>query len=157
MTLTKIDKAPVIKKILLAQPYLVSVRWADGTRKRFGSFEEANAYIEKRSVNQQALQSEVPKGYYRALEIKKSYDVPDKIEEEEVTEFDVMLVSFEDGAKVPIIKIVRALTGSGLKESKELITNLPAKIRAAVSDEDAQNAKNLIEESGGKAEVRPAQ
>jgi large subunit ribosomal protein L7/L12 len=72
---------------------------------------------------------------------------------EEQTEFDVVLTSFGDN-KIAIIKVVRALTGLGLKEAKALVESAPAKVKEAVSKEDAEAAKTQITDAGGVAEIK---
>ena len=74
-------------------------------------------------------------------------------EEEEQTEFDVVLTSF-GSAKVGVIKAVRALTSLGLKEAKDLVESAPAPIRAAVSKDEAEDARKQLEEAGACVEVR---
>lgn len=74
--------------------------------------------------------------------------------EEEVTEFDVLLKSF-GAQKVGIIKIVRAETGLGLKEAKDLVESAPKTIKEAISKEDAEKCVAAIKEAGGEAEVKP--
>jgi large subunit ribosomal protein L7/L12 len=72
---------------------------------------------------------------------------------EEKTEFDVVLL--DAGAnKVSCIKVVRALTGLGLKEAKDAVESAPAVIRAAVSKDDAEKAKKDLEEAGAKVEIK---
>lgn len=73
--------------------------------------------------------------------------------EEEQTEFDVVLSSF--GAnKVSVIKVVRALTGLGLKEAKELVEGAPAPIKEAASKDEAADIKAKLEEVGASVEVK---
>jgi large subunit ribosomal protein L7/L12 len=72
---------------------------------------------------------------------------------EEQTEFDVVLASF--GAnKVAVIKAVRALTGLGLKEAKDLVESAPAPIKEAASKAEAEDAKKQLEEAGATVEVK---
>jgi large subunit ribosomal protein L7/L12 len=72
---------------------------------------------------------------------------------EEQTEFDVVLASF--GAnKVAVIKVVRALTGLGLKEAKDAVEGAPTTIKEGVSKEDAEAAKKSLEEAGATVEVK---
>jgi large subunit ribosomal protein L7/L12 len=72
---------------------------------------------------------------------------------EEKTEFDVILT--EIGAnKIQVIKVVRELTGLGLKEAKDLVEGAPKPVKEAVSKEEADQVKAKIEESGAKAEVK---
>lgn len=72
---------------------------------------------------------------------------------EEKTEFDVVMSSF--GAnKVAVIKVVRAITGLGLKEAKDLVEGAPSTIKEAVSKEDAEKMKKDLEEAGAQVEVK---
>ncbi len=72
---------------------------------------------------------------------------------EEKTEFDVMLV--EPGAgKINVIKVVRELTGLGLKEAKELVDGAPKAVKTGVSKDDAEAAKAKLEEAGAKVELK---
>ena len=74
-------------------------------------------------------------------------------EEEEQTEFDVVLTSF-GSTKVGVIKAVRALTSLGLKEAKDLVESVPAPIREAVSKDEAEDARKQLEEAGGSVEIK---
>ncbi len=72
--------------------------------------------------------------------------------EEEKTEFNVKLTS--SGAnKINVIKVVRALTGLGLKEAKDLVDGAPSMLKEAVSKEEAADVKAKIEEAGGSVEI----
>ncbi len=72
----------------------------------------------------------------------------------EQTEFDVILTSFGD-KKIAVIKAVRALTGLGLKEAKGLVESVPdAKIKEAVSKEDAATAVAALTEAGASSEIK---
>jgi large subunit ribosomal protein L7/L12 len=72
---------------------------------------------------------------------------------EEKTEFDVVMTSF--GAnKVNVIKVVRALTGLGLKEAKDLVEGVPATVKEAVSKQEAADVKKQLEEAGATVEVK---
>ena len=72
---------------------------------------------------------------------------------EEKTEFDVILK--EVGAnKIGVIKVVRALTGLGLKEAKDKVDGAPSTIKEAVSKEDAEDAKKQLTEAGATVEVK---
>lgn len=71
---------------------------------------------------------------------------------EEKTEFDVKLT--DSGAqKIQVIKVVRALTGLGLKEAKDLVDGAPSMLKEAVSKAEAEDVKKKIEEAGGKVEI----
>ena len=73
--------------------------------------------------------------------------------EEEKTEFDVILK--EVGAnKIGVIKVVRALTGLGLKEAKDKVDNAPSTLKEAVSKEDAEAAKKDLTEAGATVEIK---
>ena len=72
---------------------------------------------------------------------------------EEQTEFDVVLTSF--GAnKVSVIKVVRALTGLGLKEAKDAVEGVPSTIKEAVSKDEAADVKKQLEEAGAAVEIK---
>jgi large subunit ribosomal protein L7/L12 len=73
--------------------------------------------------------------------------------EEEQTEFTVMLTDF--GAnKIQVIKVVRELTGLGLKEAKDLVEGAPKAVKENVNKDEANAAKTKLEEAGAKAEVK---
>lgn len=73
--------------------------------------------------------------------------------EEEKTEFDVVLTAF--GAnKVSVIKVVRALTGLGLKEAKDAVEGVPTILKEGVSKDEAAAAKKQLEEAGATVEVK---
>lgn len=72
---------------------------------------------------------------------------------EEQTEFDVVLTGFGE-AKVAVIKVVRALTGLGLKEAKGAVEGAPTTVKEAVGKDEAEEVKKQIEEAGGSAEVK---
>jgi large subunit ribosomal protein L7/L12 len=74
-------------------------------------------------------------------------------EAEEKTEFDVVLTSFGE-KKIAVIKEVRAITGLGLKEAKELVEGVPAKIKEAVSKAEAEEVKAKLVEAGGAVELK---
>lgn len=72
---------------------------------------------------------------------------------EEKTEFDVILTSAGD-KKVNVIKVVRELTGLGLKEAKDLVDSAPKPIKEKVSKQEADEIKAKIEEAGGAVEIK---
>ena len=72
---------------------------------------------------------------------------------EEQTEFDVIL-SATGSKKLEVIKVVRALTGLGLKEAKELVETVGAKIKEAVSKEEAEKVKAELENAGAVIELK---
>ncbi|WP_432362195.1 50S ribosomal protein L7/L12 [Sporosarcina sp. UB5] len=71
----------------------------------------------------------------------------------EQTEFDVVLASAGD-QKIKVIKVVREITGLGLKEAKELVDNAPKAIKEGVSKEEAEEMKAKLEEVGAGIEVK---
>lgn len=72
---------------------------------------------------------------------------------EEKTEFTVMLDEVPADKKIPILKIVRGLTGLGLKEAKELVESAPKQVAADLSKDAAEDAKKQIEAAGGKVSL----
>jgi len=73
--------------------------------------------------------------------------------EEEKTEFDVILTE-AGGTKLQVIKVVRELTGLGLKEAKDLVDSAPKPIKQAVPMDEAEKIKAAIAEAGGKVEIK---
>ena len=74
-------------------------------------------------------------------------------EVEEQTEFDVILTSF-GSAKVPVIKVVRSLTGLGLKEAKDLVEAAPSAVREAITMDEAEDVKKQLEEAGASVDIK---
>ncbi|KTD19975.1 50S ribosomal protein L7/L12 [Legionella israelensis] len=72
---------------------------------------------------------------------------------EEKTEFDVVMTSFGSN-KVAVIKVVRGITGLGLKEAKDLVESTPSTIKEAVSKDDAEKMKKELEEAGAAVEIK---
>ena len=72
---------------------------------------------------------------------------------EEQTEFNAILTGF-GAEKIQVIKVVRAITGLGLKEAKDLVEGVPKPIKEAVSKDEAADIKKKIEEVGGKVEIK---
>ena len=73
--------------------------------------------------------------------------------EEEKTEFDVELTDF-GAQKIKVIKVVREITGLGLKEAKELVEGAPKNIKEGVSKEEAESIKAKVEEVGAKITLK---
>ena len=73
--------------------------------------------------------------------------------EEEKTEFDVVLSAFGE-KKLQVIKVVRAVTGLGLKEAKDLVEGAPHPVKEGVTKEEAQEVKTKLEEVGATVEVK---
>jgi large subunit ribosomal protein L7/L12 len=73
---------------------------------------------------------------------------------EEKSEFDVILESVPDDKKIAILKVVRGLTGLGLKEAKDLVEAAPKAVREGVPKDAAEDAKKQIEEAGGKVSIK---
>ena len=71
----------------------------------------------------------------------------------EKTEFDVILENFGDN-KIGVIKVVRAATGLGLKEAKDLVEGCPAKVKEGISKADAEKLKKELEEAGAKVSIK---
>ena len=72
---------------------------------------------------------------------------------EEKSEFDVIL-NAAGGSKLAVVKLVKELTGLGLKEAKELVDNTPSSIKEAVSKDDAEGLKKSLEEAGAEVELK---
>ena len=75
-------------------------------------------------------------------------------EAEEKTEFDLMLDEVPADKKIAVLKIVRGITGLGLKEAKELVESAPKVIQEGIAKEAAEDAKKQIEEAGGKVSLK---
>ena len=75
------------------------------------------------------------------------------VEVEEKTEFDVILKS-AGASKLAVIKVVRAATGLGLKDAKDLVDNCPKTLKEAVSKEDAEKMVAELKEAGAEAEMK---
>jgi large subunit ribosomal protein L7/L12 len=74
-------------------------------------------------------------------------------QEEEKTAFDVMLTAFGD-QKIQVIKVVRALTGLGLKEAKDVVEGVPSAIKEGVTKDEAEDAKKQLEDAGATVEIK---
>ncbi|MCC6207399.1 MAG: 50S ribosomal protein L7/L12 [Gammaproteobacteria bacterium] len=72
---------------------------------------------------------------------------------EEQTEFNVILKTFGDN-KVNVIKVIRAITGLGLKEAKDLVEGVPSPVKEGVSKADADGIKKQLEEAGATVEIK---
>jgi len=75
-------------------------------------------------------------------------------EVEEKTEFNVMLDEVPADKKISVLKVVRGLTGLGLKEAKELVESAPKQVQEGVAKDAAEDAKKQIEDAGGKASLK---
>jgi large subunit ribosomal protein L7/L12 len=73
---------------------------------------------------------------------------------EEKTEFTVVLKEYPADKKVTVIKVVRELTGLGLKEAKDLVEGVPSTVKEGVNKADSDNMKKKLEEAGAKIEVK---
>ncbi|MGE5664650.1 MAG: 50S ribosomal protein L7/L12 [Deltaproteobacteria bacterium] len=72
---------------------------------------------------------------------------------EEKTEFDVILTGFGSN-KIQVIKVVREVTGLGLKEAKDLVEGVPKPLKEAIAKKDAEDLKKKVEDAGGAAEIK---
>ena len=75
-------------------------------------------------------------------------------EAEEKSEFDVMLDEVPADKKIAVLKIVRGITGLGLKEAKELVESAPKQIAEGLAKDAAEDAKKQIEDAGGKVSLK---
>ncbi len=71
----------------------------------------------------------------------------------EKTEFDVVLMA-AGGAKLAVVKLVKELTGKGLKEAKELVDSAPATLKEGVAKDEAEGLKSSLEEAGAEVEIK---
>ena len=78
---------------------------------------------------------------------------PDAAAAEEKTEFDVVMKSFGEN-KVAVIKVVRAVTGLGLKEAKDLVEGAPSTVKEGVPKDEAEDVKKQLEEAGAQVDVK---
>ena len=72
----------------------------------------------------------------------------------EKTEFDVIVEAYGDGKKIGVIKVVRAATSLGLKEAKDLVEAVPAKVKEGLSKADAEKLKKELEEAGATVVIK---
>jgi len=72
---------------------------------------------------------------------------------EEKTEFDVVMKSFGSN-KIAVIKAIRAITGLGLKEAKDMVEGAPATVKEAISKDEAEDFKKQLEEAGAEVELK---
>lgn len=75
-------------------------------------------------------------------------------EVEEKTEFDLMLEEVPADKKIAVLKVVRSLTGLGLKEAKDLVESAPKQVQEGLAKDIAEEAKKQIEDAGGKASLK---
>ena len=73
---------------------------------------------------------------------------------EEKTEFDVVMTKFVETSKINVIKAIRAITGLGLKEAKDMVEAVPCNVKEAVSKDDAEKIKKQLEEAGASVELK---
>ncbi len=86
-------------------------------------------------------------------ELEEKFGVSAAAPVEEQTEFNAILTGF-GAEKIQVIKVVRAITGLGLKEAKDLVEGVPKPIKEGVSKDEAADIKKKIEEVGGKIEIK---
>lgn len=72
---------------------------------------------------------------------------------EEKTEFDVIMTGFGDN-KVGVIKVIRVITGMGLKEAKDLVEGVPSTVKEGTTKDDAASIKKQLEEAGAKVDIK---
>ncbi|AFY85247.1 50S ribosomal protein L7/L12 [Oscillatoria acuminata] len=75
-------------------------------------------------------------------------------EVEEKTEFDVILEEVPADKKIAVLKVVRVLTGLGLKEAKDMVESAPKPIKEGITKDAAEDAKKQLEEAGGKVSIK---
>lgn len=77
----------------------------------------------------------------------------ENVEDKEKTKFNLKILSFIADKKIPVLKAIRSVTGLGLKESKDIIDNLPKIIKENISKDEVDKYKKEIEEAGGQVEI----
>lgn len=78
----------------------------------------------------------------------------DQDQAEEQSEFDVIIDDVPSAKRIAVIKVVRAITGLGLKEAKDMIESVPKAIKEGISKDDAEAAKQQLEEAGATASIK---
>lgn len=73
---------------------------------------------------------------------------------EEKTEFDVILEEFPGDKKIAVLKVVRTITGLGLKEAKDLVESTPKSLKEGTSKDDAESIKKQLEDAGAKVTIK---
>jgi large subunit ribosomal protein L7/L12 len=81
--------------------------------------------------------------------------VPQEQKKEEPTEFRVVLEGFDAAKKINVIKVVREITGLGLKEAKDLVEGAPKPVKEGLSKEDAAKLEKQLTDGGAKASTKP--
>nr|QCI07422.1 ribosomal protein L12 [Leiomenia cribrosa] len=81
-------------------------------------------------------------------------DINTSVDIEEKTDFDIVLEEVPAAKKIAILKVVRSLTGLGLKEAKDLVESAPKALKEGTSKEDAEEIKIKLEEAGAKAVIK---
>ena len=88
-----------------------------------------------------------------AVAVGSGADDPAAAAAEEQTEFDVLMASYGK-TKVAVIKVVRSLTGLGLKEAKDLVESAPCNVKEAVPKQEAEDVKKQLEEAGAQVDIK---
>ena len=87
-------------------------------------------------------------------DFEKKFGVTAAAPVEEKTEFTVLLKEYPADKKVTVIKVIREITGLGLKEAKDLVEGVPSTVKEAVSKADSEAFKKKLEDAGAKVEVK---
>ena len=91
-----------------------------------------------------------------AIETKILLPLKSEYEESLEIEFDVIIEAVPSDKKIAILKVVRTVTGLGLKEAKDLVESAPKAVREGTGKDDAEAIKKQLEESGAKVTVKPS-
>jgi len=97
------------------------------------------------------VDASAPTGVFASAPVADDSNEAEPVEEQ--TTFDVILEDIESDKRVAVLKVIRNLTTLGLKEAKEFSTLLPKAIKEGTSKEDAETAKQQLEEAGGKVKI----
>ena len=87
-------------------------------------------------------------------DMEKKFGVTAAAPVEEKTEFTVTLKEYPADKKVTVIKVIREITGLGLKEAKDLVEGAPSTVKEAVSKADSETMKKKLEDAGAKVEIK---
>ncbi len=122
------------------------------TREQVKEFIKQSSVIEIAALVKE-LEQELGVSAAAPVAVAAAQGGPAAAQEEEKTEFNVILAETGD-KKIQVIKVVRELTGLGLKEAKDLVDGAPKPIKEGVAKAEAETIKKKVEEVGGKVEIK---
>ncbi len=109
----------------------------------------------KKALEEKWEVSAAPMVSSASVAVSAAGDQDGESKEEESTEFEISLLGYADDKKISIIKVVREVTGLGLKEAKDIVIgDLPAIVKTGVSKSDSEEMKKKFEDAGAKVDVK---